>query len=109
MTHFWEAALNRPKQKVLKELELRLYYDENGHVISYTTDENLGNYIIVDQQTYRESRYDLIVVNGKVVNPSKHSQVRKLVPDLEGDSTLIDDITIIGPGQQWKLKYYDAN
>ena len=44
----------------------RLYYNSDGSPKHYTMQELAGNYIFVDQQTFECSRYDIVVVDGKI-------------------------------------------
>jgi len=109
MTTFWKALANhKPIQR--KPIEFRLYYGTDGQVITYSMDEIPGNYILIDAQTFAEMRVDILVVNGVIINPNKFSQVGKLVPDADiaGVESCQDDITLIGPAQRWKLRYYDS-
>ncbi len=103
----WEA----PK---IEKPEFRLYYDEKGHVISYTCEKPPGNYIVIDATTYAEGRPDVRVLDGKLVKISNNAVVSKLVPDKkEGQTCTKDDISIIVTGkekvkkQKWKLKTYE--
>jgi hypothetical protein len=93
--------------------ELRLYYDENGKVVTYSCDKLEGNYIIVDPQTFAECRYDVRVIDGKLskVNPSL--VIYKLKPNnTEGTYCAVDDICVIvdedyTDKQLWKLHAYE--
>jgi hypothetical protein len=103
----WEAP------KIVKP-EFRLYYDEKGQVITYTCEKLEGDYVVIDAQTYAESRPDLRVVNGKIVRISNSAVVSKLVPDeSEGKVCASEDISIIVDGkdkvkkQKWKLVTYE--
>jgi hypothetical protein len=109
MSNFWQVAKNHHGVKAKTEWEYRLYYNDDGTVNTYSTDAISGNYIVVSQSIFAQNRYDVVVKNGQVYNPNLTSQVRKLVPSDQGTETLADDITIIGPGQKWKLRYYDTN
>jgi len=97
--------------KIVKA-ELRLYYDEFGHVLYYTTEKLDGNFIIVDSQTFAECRYDIRVVDGTIVRDKNFIMVEKLVPSLEGTSTYSKDISIIVDENYpdikfWSLKVYE--
>ena len=108
MTAFWEVIKNRQPVKRQEFLdEYRLYYNEDGTPREYARQELEGNYIVISKQVFEERRYDVTVKDGKLINPNHVTQYRKLVPGDEGTETLIDDITIIGQGQRWKVKYYD--
>lgn len=109
MTNFWQAAKQHKKVNVTTEREYRLYYNDAGQPIDYTTDKRDGKYIVIDQQTWAESRPDVLIKNEKLIRINQITEYRKLVPSTEGTETLEDDITIIGSGQQWKTKYYDAD
>lgn len=77
-------------------VELRLYYDENGKLICYTTEKLKGNYIVIDAMTYAEARPDIRVVDGSLIKNVNIATISKLVPKLHGDiSCSKDDITII--------------
>ena len=108
MTTFWEVIKSRQPVKRQEFLdEYRLYYNEDGTPREYARQEQEGNYIVVSEQIFIENRFDVRVENGKLINPNHITQYRKLVPGVEGTETLVDDITIIGKGQKWKVRYYD--
>jgi len=91
----------------MEPIELRLYYDDKGNVAFYTCDKPEGNFIVIDKQTFAESRPDLKVVNGKLIRPGLNPVVTKLIPDIEGFSCAKDDISIVTTEmietQKWKL------
>lgn len=93
--------------------QFRLYYDENtGNVLFYTCEKLEGKYIIVDSVTFACARYDVKVVNGKLVSTNPAHSTGKLVHDTSGTLCSKEDISIIakniGPDTQyWKLKIYE--
>ena len=94
--------------------EFRLYYDEKGKVLFYTSEKPEGNYVVVDPQTYAEGRPDLRVVDGRLSTVNQGSVVSKLVPDKnEGIACSEEDVSIIIPKKskvkkiKWKLKTYE--
>lgn len=94
--------------------EFRLYYDEKGKVLFYTSEKPEGNYIVVDALTYAEGRPDLRVVDGRISTVNKGSVVSKLIPDKnEGVECSAEDVSIIVPKKckvkkiKWKLKTYE--
>jgi len=93
--------------------EFRLYYDENGNVITYTCDKLEGNYIIIDRQTFIEARSDVRVIDGKIKRMNPSLVICKLKPDkYEGVACSEEDISIIVPYgannlQLWKLTTYE--
>ena len=108
MTAFWEVIKNRQPVKPQEQLdEYRLYYNKDGTPREYARQELEGNYIVISKQTFNENRFDIRVENGKLINPNRVTQYRKLVPSKEGVETIAEDVTIIGQGQKWKVKYYD--
>lgn len=103
------------EQPKLEPPEFRLYYDDNGKVISYSGDKSgTGNYIIIDAMTFAAARPDIRIVDGKISTVSPNSVVHKLMPnDSDGvdchpeDISLIVDSTYIDKTQKWKLKTYE--
>lgn len=94
--------------------EFRLYYDEKGKVLFYTSEKPEGNYIVVDALTYAEGRPDLRIVDGRISTVNQGSVVSKLVPDKsEGVECSIEDVSIIVPKKckvkkiKWKLQTYE--
>jgi hypothetical protein len=94
--------------------EFRLYYDEKGKVLFYTSEKPEGNYIVVDALTYAEGRPDLRVVDGRISTVNQGSVVSKLVPDKsEGVECSVEDVSIIVPKKckvkkiKWKLQTYE--
>ena len=95
----WEAP-------VLEKPEFRLYYDETGHVITYTCEKLDGNYIVIDALTFAEARPDVRVIDGELLRNSTATIVSKLRPNDSGILCEVEDISIITntEGQYWKLK-----
>lgn len=94
------------------KIEYRLYYDDTGKVLFYTCDRLEGNYIVVDQQTYSEMRYDWRVVDGKLTKLIPGIIISKLKPNKEGVICAKDDVSIIvnksfKNKQTWKLNSYE--
>ena len=86
--------------------EYRLYYDEDGNPLFYTTEKPNGEYIVVDKQDYINARYDIKIVNNTIIRP-KNYIYNKLVPSETGTTTSSDDVSIISDtGQKWNLKRY---
>jgi hypothetical protein len=103
----WEA----PK---IEKPEFRLYYDEQGKVLFYTCEKVEGNYIVVDAQTFAESRPDIRVIDGRISTVNPAFIVTKLMPDnKEGTVCAYEDISIVitkptkVKTQKWKLRTYE--
>ena len=103
------------EQPKLEPPEFRLYYDDNGKVISYSGDKSgTGDYIIIDAMTFAAARPDIRIVDGKISTVSPNAVVHKLMPnDSDGiechleDISLVVDSTYIDKTQKWKLKTYE--
>jgi hypothetical protein len=95
----WEAP------EIVKP-EFRLYYDKRGNVLFYTCEKPEGDYIVVDTQTYAESRPDIRVVDGMIVRDSASTLYSRLHRSVEGTLCEAEDLSIIteADGQYWKLK-----
>ena len=109
MSNFWKINKKFHGVKARTHWEYRLYYDDDGNVITYTTDNKPGKYIVVSQSIFAQNRYDIVVKNGLIHNLNRITEYRKLIPSEQGIETLVDDVTIIGTGQHWETKYYDRN
>lgn len=48
--------------------EFRVYYDDEGRVITYALgDHSVGNYIVITREQFLESRFDAIVRDGRLI------------------------------------------
>jgi hypothetical protein len=103
MTNFWHALELADQTQTTVDLEYRLYYNDLGEVLFYTTNDEPGNYIVVDKAVYAAGRYDNTVVDGKLVLPAQYIY-QKLVPANELD--LNNDVSVIS-NTKWKLKRYE--
>ena len=90
------------------EIEYRLYYDEQGWPLFYSTERVEGNYIVVDKQTYLDSPKHIRIVEGKI----KRIKVlfgKKLVPAEQGQSCDPADVCVIVadqlPSKKWAIKH----
>jgi hypothetical protein len=98
---------------IIEKSELRLYYDEQGCVICYSGQQLEGNYVIVDDQTFAEGRYDLRVFDGKLIKNSTHATIVRLTPSISGTLCATEDLSVIVSDQDevekqyWKLTVYE--
>lgn len=60
------------------EIVFRLYHDEQGRVITYTTENLPGNYITITREQFAEARPDVLVVDGQIELTHAMTKVRKL-------------------------------
>ena len=94
-------------------VEFRLYYDDNGNVLCYTCDKPEGNYIVVDRLTYAECRFDIKVLDSKIIKSNEGAIITKLVPSLSGTRCTKEDVAIIvrdgysGDTILWNTKQYE--
>lgn len=91
-------------------VEFRLYYDDNGQVLCYTCDKlDSGNYLIINAQTYAECRFDLKIIDGKIIDVNKSTCI-KLVPSIDGikcvneDNAIIANDDYLGKTTYWNVK-----
>lgn len=111
MTNFWEAVKNF-KPAETKQTEYRLYYNESGEPLFYTTEQLDGNYIVIDEDTYHEGNYHGVrVVDDQLQKLSPVSTV-KLTPTskIEGTCCHSNNVAIVSAnknGQYWKLKTHE--
>jgi len=94
--------------------EFRLYYDEQGNVITYSCEKLEGNYIVIDALTFAEARPDARVIKGKLVRANSSAVVSKLKPNSkEGVVCAAEDVSILVASksrikkQKWKLETYE--
>ena len=109
MSNLFELLSQMETTKI--EPEYRLYYDlESGEPLYYSMEDLPGDYITVDKKIYEEGRYDVKIVDGKLLRLSvKKSQ--KLIPSDSGTPTAKDNVLIVDPNSdfKWKLKIYYAD
>ena len=112
MTNFWQALEQVDQSPPAIEQERRLYYDEKtGEPLFYSGENVPGTYLVVDKQTFDESRYDIYVKDGNIER-IKHEPLGKLVPGNDGTATHPSDITIVSKTEYstyWKTKTYEFN
>lgn len=109
MTKALESLLQSRRGLVPKVPDqYRLYYDDEGKPLFYSSEDLPGRYIIVDQDTYNQGRYDLLVINGKIRSLSADT-FRKLVPAETGTACHPTNVMIVDPSSNyyWKLKGYE--
>lgn len=107
MTGFWDA-INNYTEPTVAPIEYRVYYDEKGNILFYTSEDLPGDHLVISHEEYTLGRYDLKVVKGKLKELEPGS--RKLVPSESGVITEELDITIISSkGQAWQVKEFYRN
>ena len=105
-TFVWNAP-------IVEKPEFRLYYDDLGSIICYSGDKLEGNYVVVDALTFAEGRYDLRIIDGKLIKNSTHATIVRLTPSDTGHLCAAEDLSIIViedddvEKQYWKLTVYE--
>lgn len=78
--------------------KFRLYYNDDGTPKFYSMEELDGNYIEIDQSVFEASRYDIVVINGKIKSLSENVISKyHLVNDISKTTVTCDseDITLL--------------
>lgn len=90
-------------------VEYRLYYDDNGAVICYTTEALEGKFILIDKLSYITARHDVRVVENKLIKLTAGSHILKLIPMSEGTPCHRDNVLVIDDTDPvyWDLTVYD--
>lgn len=102
---FWEilTAPALPAAPVV----YRLYHNDQGEPLFYSTEDLPGNYIEIDQITFANSPTNIRVKDGKLA-VIKTAVVSKLVPSDTGTACHPQDVSVIvndtSPNIKWKLK-----
>jgi hypothetical protein len=77
-------------------MEYRLYYNSDGTVHTYTTEDIGGLWIKVSAEQYAEARMDIKVVDGVIQTPNKSKIVSKLYKNnVTGIKTSKYDVNIL--------------
>jgi len=91
-------------------LEFRLYYRDDGSIITYSCEELDGNYIVVDAEIFALGRQDIRVIDGKIQIMEPTFIVTKLIEADNGISCAAEDISIPvsddheGDSKKWEIK-----
>lgn len=83
--NFLEAMQAYFTEAAPKPIEYRLYYDESGMPVEYTTEDLLGRYIIIDQATYSLRSHRVRVIDGKLIQQREHNRM-VMRPNIEGQA-----------------------
>lgn len=89
----------------IKPVFFRLYYAEDGTPLTYTMEELPGKYVDITPEQYRFANMNVRVVNGKIIEATPRSQVKKIRPSPDGvpchpnDVTLVDSLSCT----KWKI------
>jgi hypothetical protein len=110
--NFWQALADL-KPIELPEPSYRLYYNDQGRPLFYTTQELIGNYIELDVETWSRSAFNVQVIDGKLITIVPPVIVTKLVPSTDGVSCHPQDVCIVVNDnclhQKWSLTINEIN
>lgn len=100
------------EETVQQPVEFRLYYRDDGSVDFYTCEKPEGKFIIIDKNTFSEMRYDIKVIDNKIVKIVPGMTFSKLKPGDEGQSTAKQDVSVVVNSdytdqQKWKLHIHE--
>lgn len=104
----WLLALDMLGPAEPREIEFRLYYDDQGSPTVYSMEDLPGRYICVDAMTFAEGRYDLRIVDGQI-HRAKKMRPGKIKPGKSGVSCHATNAMIIDPHSHifWELQNYE--
>jgi hypothetical protein len=106
---FW-AIFQAHAQEPQPEIEYRLYYDENGLPLFYSTEQVPGMYILIDQETFLNGPTHIKVIDGKIIE-AEICWTKKIVPSTQGTACHPLDVSVVvaddQPAQRWQLQHKD--
>lgn len=96
---------------LIPEPTYKLYYDDNGKVITYSTDDRPGNFIIITKEQYKQARPDVLVKDNKLLYTHRQMHVSSLKKNKnKGRRTTKYDVNIlsdVGPTVYWSEEIYE--
>ena len=103
---------NSQTQQTHPDPEYRLYHDENGFPLFFSTEDLLGNYIVVDQATFLGGSRSIRVIDGKL-KIYQTSFGKKLAPAPYGQACDSRNVCVIVDENQthtkWALKHQEKD
>ena len=91
----------------------RLYYNSDGTPKYYSMEELEGTFIYVDQQTFQNCRYDIVVIKGVIKSLSENMISRYNQVDQETTTTVRTDPTdillVVGQSDSYILWDYTSS
>jgi len=111
LDNFW-SVFGQTEEQVLPTVFYRLYHDDLGRPLFWTMQDEPGNYIEVDQETYHKQPKHIRVKDGKLIE-LVIQEIKKLVPSETGTSCHPADVCIVVPEDQphikWKVKINETS
>lgn len=88
-------------------LEYKVYYDNSGNIITYTTEKLEGNYLVITWQEYIECRFDAKIINSKLVKLNPKKTISKFTKSSSGTKCSSYDINILVDDDDDGYIYWD--
>lgn len=88
----------------------RLYYGEHGYPLFYSMEDQPGTYIEITQQQYTESKSNIRVKNGAIVEVTWYT-AEKITPSDTGTLCHSQDVAVVvnKNGTYWSKKTYETS
>jgi hypothetical protein len=112
LDNFWAVFSNPQPESAPPMIFYRLYHDEMGRPLFYSMQDEPGNYIEIDQDTFQKQPKHARVRNGKLIEIITH-EIRKLIPGESGTPCDPRDVCVVVDSTQshinWSLKIDETN
>lgn len=101
---FWREVEKNLSPIIKYEPTYRLYHDDHGNPLFYSTEDLPGNYVEIDAVAFVESSSHVRVVNGRLIKKD-YSKVAKLMPGDSGTPCDPRDITVVVSDRHPNIKW----
>ena len=91
--------------------QYRVYYNEDGSIITYTTEDLPGNHLVITLDQYQQARHDAKVMGDKLVYTHIRNHVIKLAKTGNVEAhfcTSKYDISVVAQGDYGERQYYQV-
>lgn len=103
----FQADIDAIQQRQLSQIEYRLYYDDLGCVVTYTTERLPGQYLKISREQYAEARADIAVRDGQIIETHRVNTAHRLtVHPTQGQCTSVYDVNILCQPQDPETVFY---
>lgn len=86
----------------------RVYYNDDGHPITYSMDDMPGNYIDISREDYLLASMDSRVINGRLVHPVKNMSI-KIRPGAAGTACHPQNVCVVVDDNKSNMKWSVSN
>jgi hypothetical protein len=84
-----------PLDRTVKQYEYRVYYNDDGSIITYTTDNLSGRYLVITKEEYARADHTMVVIDNKLYSKSDFRTISKYIKSGTGIKTSKYSINII--------------